>query len=51
MRTPYLEKMYGQEVMKLFKEVKNIFDPLNIFNPGKKIDISKEYLEEHIAKE
>src|SRR3989338_8043476 len=36
-RTPYLEKMYGKEVHGLFEEVKRIFDPLNIFNPGKKV--------------
>lgn len=35
-RTPYLEKMFGKEVVKLFAEVKNIFDPKGIFNPGKK---------------
>ena len=36
-RTPYLELMFGHEVCDLFSQVKNIFDPLNIFNPGKKI--------------
>lgn len=36
-RTPYVEKMFGHEMMALFHEVKTIFDPLNIFNPGKKV--------------
>ena len=36
-RTPYLLQMYGPEVVKLFVETKNIFDPHNIFNPGKKV--------------
>jgi FAD/FMN-containing dehydrogenase len=36
-RTPYLELMYGTEICNLFAQVKKIFDPLNIFNPGKKI--------------
>lgn len=36
-RTPYLEKMYGRKIVKLFAEVKKIFDPKNIFNPGKKV--------------
>lgn len=36
-RTPYLEKMYGPRVVRLFKEVKKIFDPKGIFNPGKKV--------------
>ncbi len=37
-RTPYLLQMYGEKVIKLFKETKNIFDRQNIFNPGKKVD-------------
>ncbi|MDE1924622.1 MAG: FAD-binding oxidoreductase [Patescibacteria group bacterium] len=36
-RTPYVEKMFGPEMYALFHEVKVIFDPLNIFNPGKKV--------------
>ena len=48
-RTPYLEKMYGPEVYQLFRQVKNIFDPQNIFNPGKKVGGSLEYTKAHIA--
>ncbi len=47
-RTPYLEKMYGADVYKLFERTKQIFDPLNIFNPGKKVAGSMEYAMEHI---
>ncbi|MEK9177192.1 MAG: FAD-linked oxidase C-terminal domain-containing protein, partial [Patescibacteria group bacterium] len=36
-RTPYLEQMFGAEMVGLFGEVKRAFDPLNIFNPGKKV--------------
>ncbi len=36
-RTPYVEKMFGPEMYMLFLEVKKIFDPLNMFNPGKKV--------------
>lgn len=36
-RTPYLEKMYGPELVALFKKTKEIFDPLYILNPGKKV--------------
>ena len=37
-RTPYVQKMFGEEMFGLFRQVKKIFDPLEIFNPGKKID-------------
>lgn len=50
-RTPYLNKMYSPEVLELFKKVKQIFDPLNIFNPGKKVNGTLKYLESHIASE
>jgi FAD/FMN-containing dehydrogenase len=36
-RTPYVEKMFGPEMYALFIQVKKIFDPHNIFNPGKKV--------------
>jgi FAD/FMN-containing dehydrogenase len=49
LRTPYLAQMFGPEVAALFKEVKEIFDPLNIFNPGKKVGGTKEYLEAHLS--
>ena len=47
-RTPYLEKMYGKKICKLFYETKRIFDPKNIFNPGKKVGGSFEYAMKHI---
>ncbi len=50
-RTPYLEKMYGSEIIELFKKTKNIFDPQNIFNPNKKVGGSMEYSLSHISKE
>jgi FAD/FMN-containing dehydrogenase len=37
-RTPYVEKMFGHEMYELFRKTKDIFDPLNIFNPGKKVN-------------
>lgn len=49
LRTPYLAQMFGPETAALFKEVKEIFDPLNIFNPGKKVGGTKEYLEAHLS--
>ena len=47
-RSPYLKKMYGEKVYALFEEVKKIFDPQNIFNPGKKVYSSLEYAMAHI---
>ena len=47
-RTPFLEQMYGKKIIDLFKEVKQIFDPQNIFNPGKKVGGTVEYAMEHI---
>ncbi len=47
-RTPYLEKMYGPFISGLFKFTKTLFDPKNIFNPGKKVGDTKEYLKNHI---
>jgi FAD/FMN-containing dehydrogenase len=48
-RTPYLRKMYGDKIYKLFEDVKKIFDPQNIFNPGKKVGGTIEYMESHIS--
>lgn len=49
MRTPYLEKMFGPEMIELFQQVKNIFDPQNIFNPGKKVGGTIEYMKNHLV--
>ncbi|MBI2506743.1 MAG: FAD-binding oxidoreductase [Candidatus Colwellbacteria bacterium] len=47
-RSPYLKQMYGEEVYKLFEDVKRIFDPDNIFNPGKKVGANLEYALAHL---
>ncbi len=49
-RTPFLEQMYGKEMVVLFAKIKKIFDPLNIFNPGKKVGGTLEYAIDHIVK-
>jgi FAD/FMN-containing dehydrogenase len=36
-RTPFVKMQYGEEVYKIFEEVKKIWDPKGIFNPGKKV--------------
>jgi FAD/FMN-containing dehydrogenase len=55
-RTPYLPKMYDANMIKIFSEVKDTFDPKNIFNPGKKVPDgkgagTKEYISTHVAVE
>lgn len=49
-RTPYLPLMFGEKICALFAEVKNIFDPLNILNPGKKTGGTKEDIERSMIK-
>lgn len=48
-RTPYLNLMYSAEVLALFAETKRIFDPGNIFNPGKKVGGTMEDIEKYMA--
>jgi len=38
-RGEFVKMMVGDEVYAMFKQVKNIFDPQNIFNPGKITDV------------
>lgn len=33
-RGPLLERFYGHEIMRAFRDVKTIFDPRNLLNPG-----------------
>lgn len=52
-RTPYLPMLFGPEMIALFAETKEIFDPLNIFNPGKKVggtfaDIKRDMITEMV---
>jgi len=47
-RSPYLKRMYGEKIYGLFEEVKRIFDPDNIFNPGKKVGSDIDYTMRHI---
>jgi FAD/FMN-containing dehydrogenase len=48
-RTPYLEQMFGKEMVGMFAEVKRFFDPLGIFNPGKKVGGSLENSMERVS--
>jgi anaerobic glycerol-3-phosphate dehydrogenase C subunit len=37
-RTPFIKRQYGDEFYELLRQVKNIFDPQGIMNPGKIIN-------------
>ena len=37
-RAEFIELMFGKQIYELLKEVKYVFDPRNIFNPGKIVD-------------
>lgn len=37
-RTPHLSKMFSKKALDLFAAVEHIFDPEDIFNPGKKVN-------------
>lgn len=54
LRTHYLEKQYGKELVEMFKDIKTFFDPRNIFNPGKKVPTDKQgsenYAKTHMHK-
>lgn len=37
-RTPHLDKMFSKKMLELFKQTEALFDPDDIFNPGKKVN-------------
>ena len=37
-RTPHLNKMFTKHLLELFKKTEKIFDPQDVFNPGKKVN-------------
>ena len=49
-RTPYLKTMFSPKMLELFQEVKNIFDPQNILNPGKKVGGTEADIEKYMIK-
>ena len=49
-RTPYLKQMYGEEMIGIFQKIKDIFDPQNIFNPGKKVGGTKDDIKKYLIK-
>ncbi|MBP7832431.1 MAG: FAD-binding oxidoreductase [Candidatus Levybacteria bacterium] len=49
-RTPYLHIQFENKILDLFEETKKIFDPEEIFNPGKKVGTKLSYTMSHIRK-
>ncbi len=49
-RTPFLVDQFGPETIALFQKVKNIFDPQNIFNPGKKVGLTKKDIGKYLIR-
>ncbi len=49
-RTPYLHMMFTPKMLELFAEVKNIFDPNGIFNPGKKVGGTVESIHKYMIR-
>ncbi len=49
-RTPFLPQFFGNDMYTLFAQVKELFDPMGIFNPGKKVGGSLEYTTDHIIR-
>lgn len=47
-RGPWLEQMYGPDILKLFQQTKTIMDPAGIFNPHKKANATWDYSMSHI---
>lgn len=47
-RGPWLEQMYGPSVFGYMKEIKQLYDPQNIFNPNKKTDATWDYSFKHV---
>jgi len=49
-RSPYLKKQFGEEIYSIFEQMKQTFDPLNIFNPGKKVGITTDMVKQFLMK-
>ena len=49
-RTPYLPFIYNESTIAIFKKIKEAWDPLHIFNPGKKIGTTLVYAHKHLTR-
>lgn len=51
LRAPYLENMYGPQLLSLLQKVKKIFDPYNLLNPGVKLGTTIDDLKASVRSE
>lgn len=49
-RGPWLPAIFGQDVYRIFRQTKLIFDPQGIFNPHKKTEATWNYSMDHVRK-
>ena len=42
-RSSFMKYMFSEDMISLFRKCKKIFDPENVFNPNKKLDVSWDY--------
>ncbi len=47
-RSPFLSKFYGDDLYAVFAEIKKIYDPYNLFNPGKKVGVTIDDLKKYL---
>ncbi len=47
-RTPFLKEFYGEELYRVFEDIKNLYDPENILNPGKKVGGTVAHIEKYL---
>jgi FAD/FMN-containing dehydrogenase len=46
--TPLLPLLFGADLATTLKKIKAVWDPNNVFNPGKKTTIDMTYLKKHL---
>ena len=49
-RTPFLASIFGEKMASIFREMKDIMDPANVFNPKKKVGATMDDIRNYIVK-
>lgn len=49
-RGPFLHTMFSEEMLEIFRQIKKTFDPLDIFNPGRKIEANLQDFNRYMRK-